>query len=101
MPDPKRLSPSDREFFQLVARAAFSNPFGEERDRVDHEIAGVEGRGGRAQLLAKVRSKVRERVQALGKGRFDVYLDRSHYQHAVSDEALRVILRDIQQHRPR
>jgi Sigma-54 interaction domain len=36
----KKLSPEDRQFFLLVSRAAFSNPFSPERVALDHEIVG-------------------------------------------------------------
>lgn len=35
------LTKSDRHFFSLVSRAAFSNPFSPERDALDHEIVGT------------------------------------------------------------
>lgn len=36
-----RLSAADREFWTLVARAAFANPFSDERAEIDRKIAGV------------------------------------------------------------
>jgi transcriptional regulator with AAA-type ATPase domain len=39
----QRLDPGDREFFSLVSRAAFVNPFSHERDLLDARIAQTEG----------------------------------------------------------
>ena len=37
------LKKADRDFFGQIARAAFSNPFGEERDTIDTTIAQALG----------------------------------------------------------
>ena len=42
---PLRLSAQEREFFTLVTRAAFANPFGEERAQLDRTIAGTPADG--------------------------------------------------------
>ena len=80
------LSTEDRELFHLVSRAAFANPFGDERDRVDRELAG---RGGREEdILDRAVARVRRRLETLGGGqplRFDAYRDRDAelVQHAI------------------
>ncbi len=80
------LSTDDRELFHLVSRAAFANPFGDERDRVDRELAG---RGGREEdILERAVTRVRRRLETLGGGeplRFDAYRDRDAelVQHAI------------------
>jgi hypothetical protein len=66
--DAARLNSSDREFFRLVSRAAFSNPFSEERDELDRAIAGE--RGGTAQgVLEKIAHELDQRVGKLAKAR--------------------------------
>lgn len=59
-----RLSAEDRNFFQLVSKAAFSNPFSEERDELDRQLAGITGASKEKVLLAAIVS-VHERVLAL------------------------------------
>lgn len=41
MPSKTSLSPADREFFQWVAAAAFTNPFSAQRLEFDRKIAGA------------------------------------------------------------
>ncbi len=38
---PNRLNPDERTFFKTVYNAAFANPFGELRERLDRKIAGL------------------------------------------------------------
>jgi hypothetical protein len=80
------LSADDRALFHLVSRAAFANPFGDERDHVDRELAG---RGGREEdILERAVARVRRRLDALGGGqpvRFDAFRERDAelVQHAI------------------
>jgi hypothetical protein len=80
----RTLSSEDRELFRLVSRAAFANPFGDERDRVDRALAG---RGVREdEILDRAVSRVRARLEALGETvRFDAFRDddATLVQHAI------------------
>ena len=64
MPTKTQLDTSDRGFFRKVSEAAFANPFGKERTRLDLNIAGrpQEDRDG---LLDEVLGKVATRVRTL------------------------------------
>lgn len=42
------------------------------------------------------KDKVKETLKKLGYGNFDVYLDESHYDHKISDNALGVIFNDLE-----
>ncbi len=65
------LSTRDREFFRLVSRAAFSNPFGRERDDLDRELAELPG--GSSDLIERVTVRVATRLNALEqRGRIDL-----------------------------
>jgi len=57
------LSSGDQQFFALVSRAAFANPFGHERDELDRRIAG--GDVSAERLLAALLERLTERVAAL------------------------------------
>jgi len=59
-----RLTSEDRQFFQLVGKAAFSNPFSDERDLLDKQLAGLTGRS-KESLLQAVIDSVRERISNL------------------------------------
>jgi hypothetical protein len=59
----RRLEPADREFFELVSRAAFVNPFSDERDALDRRIAQAEGDD--PDLLARLLARVEARLRAL------------------------------------
>jgi transcriptional regulator with AAA-type ATPase domain len=59
-----QLSAEDRQFFQLVSQAAFSNPFSDERVRLDQQLAGVTG-AGKEKVLQAALVSVSARVRAL------------------------------------
>ncbi len=58
------LTQSDCSFFELVADAAFTNPFSVKRTQIDRQIAGLTGQSAPQPIvdamLDKVRSKLRE-----------------------------------------
>ena len=60
-----RLTPSDREFFGLVARAAFSNPFSDDRIELDLRIAGCPADLPDDERVRHVTDRVKDRVQGL------------------------------------
>ncbi len=71
----EQLSPEEREFFDGVARAAFSNPFGDERLDLDRRIAGVSARTPKGQVLQRAMARVQQRVAGLEEaGRADLRL---------------------------
>ncbi len=70
-----QMSGSDRQFWELIARAAFSNPFSEERSALDREIIGQTTDPGTEGHLPLLTATVSERVQRLeAEGRADVRL---------------------------
>jgi DNA-binding NtrC family response regulator len=60
------LSASDRDFFSLVGEAAFANPFGEERERIDRRIARAPRSAGRDEVIERLLNLVRSRLRDLG-----------------------------------
>lgn len=52
--------------------------------------AGLQGIGSRTYL-----PEVQSAVKSIGPGFFDVWLDRTHFGHLVSDKAIEVIVRDL------
>ncbi len=60
---PGQLDDEDREFFQLVSRAAYVNPFSDERDALDHAIAETEGND--PSLVDRLVARVEQRLLAL------------------------------------
>jgi DNA-binding NtrC family response regulator len=83
------LSPSARDFFALVSDAAFTNPFSEERARLDRRIVGAPKGEGRAATIDRLIGMVHDKLRALE----PIYLGR----HAPEDRALleQAILFDV------
>ena len=75
MKRPKGLTSAERDFFGLVAQAAFSNPFGNARVELDLKIAGCPADAGDEQRVECVTGKIAESVRRLeAEGRADVRL---------------------------
>ncbi len=69
------LSADDREFFQLVSRAAFSNPFSDDRVELDLKIARCSASVSDDERVQRVVQAVRERIDRLeAEGRADLGL---------------------------
>jgi hypothetical protein len=60
-----RLSTEDRIFFGLVSRAAFSNPFSDDRVELDLRIARCSGACSDEERVQRVIHAVRERIGRL------------------------------------
>jgi DNA-binding NtrC family response regulator len=59
------LSSEDREFFELVSRAAFSNPFSDDRVELDLKIAGCSPRASDEERVHRVVAAVRQHIDRL------------------------------------
>ena len=70
------MTAEEREFFQMVARAALCNPFSSERADLDRRITGVSRTDlDREEMVRIVTAKVAEQLQKLEKaGRADIRL---------------------------
>lgn len=62
----KSLSAQDREFFELVESAGFSNPFSAQRHNVDLAIAGLEANASREKAIQSMLAQVNKRMHRLG-----------------------------------
>ncbi len=63
----QHLPPSERQFFTLVHRAVYANPFGEKRSRVDLEIAGFSAEASMERGFAETIGQIRTRIDRLEK----------------------------------
>jgi DNA-binding NtrC family response regulator len=62
----RKVTQAQREVLELVTRAAFENPFGAERDRLDERISGT--RSSDPLLLARLVGRVTATLDQLDKG---------------------------------
>lgn len=101
MQKPHRLTESEREFFQWVARAAFANPFGPQREEAERHLGGgaVPAQERAARMLAKVVERLRRLASA---GRADIRLyrkaDRELLRTALLFDAFHQFIPRIDQH---
>ena len=61
----RALRSDERGFLALVARAAFTNPFGDERARTDLELAGGSGAQAREALIDRLLRRVQEGLASI------------------------------------
>lgn len=97
----RHLDPAEREFFTLVSRAAFSNPFGRERDELDQVIA--ETGGDDPDLLDRLLQRIRARLDALDVGSSALLRnygaqDRALLEHACFFECFHLFADDFDAH---
>ncbi len=57
-PMKSKLTTTDRELCAMVARVAFANPFGAEREALDRRIAGVDAQVDRNELFARAVNRI-------------------------------------------
>ena len=82
MPDIIHLSPEDREFWELVSRAAFANPFSQERASIDHKIVELTGGSESRDRIQVLTEAVRQRLAGLektGKANLKLYSGEDRY----------------------
>ncbi len=75
----RQLDGAERDFFTLVNQAVLSNPFSEERDRLDIDISGLFPEVSDQERIARTISEVRRRIAVLeksGKGRLGAFANR-------------------------
>ncbi len=65
MQNQKHLSAGEKEFFSLVGRATFANPFSDERSDLDGRIAGEYPSAGRGEIIQKAVEEVARRITVL------------------------------------
>jgi hypothetical protein len=84
MKKPRELTAEDRRVFSLIARAAFANPFGPEREALDRQIAGADRAVGRKELFARTAVRAGEALRNFAAADLRLYgpEDREIVRHA-------------------
>jgi DNA-binding NtrC family response regulator len=59
------LTSEERDFFTLVSRAAFANPFGDERSEIDSQISGMDAWASPEERIRTVVGEVSRRIGGL------------------------------------
>jgi len=73
---PKQLTGDERGFFALINRAVFANPFSQEREGLDRQIAGLSSVASPGKALAQSVVRIADRMDRLekeGRARIDLY----------------------------
>jgi DNA-binding NtrC family response regulator len=65
----KTISPQDREFFMLVWKAVFTNPFSEERAELDKKISGADRPLPRRGIVPEAMQEITRRIGILDQGK--------------------------------
>jgi len=59
------MQTEEREFFAKIKLAAFSNPFGEERENVDLELTGLPAGTANSEIMACLEARVAEKIKTV------------------------------------
>ncbi len=59
------MQTEEREFFAKIKLAAFSNPFGEEREKVDLELTGLPADTPNSEVMACLEARVAEKIKTV------------------------------------
>jgi DNA-binding NtrC family response regulator len=65
----KTISPQDRDFFMLVWKAVFTNPFSEERANLDKKISGTARPALRQGIVPEAMQEISRRIGILDQGK--------------------------------
>jgi len=59
------MQTEEREFFAKIKLAAFSNPFGEEREKVDLQLTGLSADTPNSEIMACLEARVADKIKAV------------------------------------
>ena len=69
MANTKTISPQDRDFFMLVWKAVFTNPFSKERAELDKKISGTDRPSPRRGIVPEAMQEIARRIGILDQGK--------------------------------
>jgi DNA-binding NtrC family response regulator len=69
MANTKNISAADKEFFMLVWKAVFTNPFSEERAELDKKISGADRPAQRRGIVPEAMQEITRRIGILDQGK--------------------------------
>ena len=74
-----RLNTKERDFFSLVTRAVYANPFSETRSELDLKISGLQPTVSESERIGKAIHEVAKRIERLERqGRDNINLFSGH-----------------------
>ncbi len=88
----KKLTSSDKEFFSLVSKAAFANPFSEQRAELDRKISGSSASVPWRNIVPEAVNEVAKRIEKLDANEFSKIQD---FKQADRDLIEHVFLFDV------